>query len=188
VLFYENIFLILSLFRLGMDVYLSLGSNLNDRLNNIRQALLYIDGEIGTLIKKSEVFRTESWGYSDSEYLNMCVLCDTDLDPQALLTALESIEKRIGRTLKTNDEKNIPVYQAREIDIDIVFYGQSVIKNSGIVVPHPKLHDRRFVLKPLDQIAPHFIHPVLLETVHALLQKCTDDSYVLPVDVDIIPF
>jgi deoxyguanosine kinase len=168
-----------------MNVYLSIGSNKKDRLSYIERALFYIDTELGQIEKKSEIFKTESWGYTDSEYLNMCVLIQTSLDPESLLAEIKTIEKQIGRTYNTQPIGRNHKYQAREIDIDILFYEHLILTSSDCIIPHPKISERLFVLKSLDQIASDFIHPFLKEPIWSLLKKCSDRSYVQPFDEDI---
>jgi deoxyguanosine kinase len=163
-----------------MTVYLSIGSNKNDRLSYLNQALSYIDKAIGQIVKRSVIFKTESWGYKDSDYLNMCVLIQTTLDPRTLLDTIKKIEIDIGRTYKTKSDFNTDNYQAREIDIDILFYEHLIVNTPDCTIPHAKLQERLFVLKPLEQIAPDFVHPLLNETIQALLKKCTDNSYATP--------
>ena len=171
-----------------MMVYLSLGSNKNDRLSHIYQALFYIEHQIGRIIKKSTIFRSESWGYIDFEYLNICILIDTLHDPENLILLTEKIEKQIGRSLKTGTEMNADnQYKAREIDIDILFYNGFIINKDHLKIPHPKISDRMFVLKPLDQIAPNLEHPLLKKTIHTLFLNCTDQSYVEKYEGEITP-
>ena len=171
-----------------MKVYLSLGSNKNDRYSYIKMALDLIEGQIGRIIQKSSVYRTESWGYCDSEYLNMCIILECDWNPEDLIRMTQSIECQLGRTEKTEiNELNTPVYKAREIDIDILFCDDLIVDLDSFKIPHPRIPERMFILKPLDQIAHGFLHPVLNKSVRSLLLCCTDDSYVEKYEVPLNP-
>jgi 2-amino-4-hydroxy-6-hydroxymethyldihydropteridine diphosphokinase len=171
-----------------MKVYLSLGSNKEDRYSYIKTALDLIEGQIGSIFKKSSVYKTQSWGYCDSEYLNMCIGVECDRGPENLILMTQAIERQIGRTEKThNIEQNKPVYKAREIDIDILFCDDLIIDQNAIKIPHPGIPHRMFILKPLDQIAHNFVHPVLKKTIGTLLIQCTDNSYVEEYHIPVNP-
>jgi 2-amino-4-hydroxy-6-hydroxymethyldihydropteridine diphosphokinase len=171
-----------------MKVYLSLGSNKEDRYSYIKTALDLMDRQIGSILQKSSVYKTESWGYNDSEYLNMCICMESDLNPEDLILMTQAIERQIGRTEKTHIiEHNKPAYKAREIDIDILFCDDLIIDQNAINIPHPGIPYRMFILKPLDQIAHNFVHPVLKKTIGTLLIQCTDHSYVEEYQIPVNP-
>jgi 2-amino-4-hydroxy-6-hydroxymethyldihydropteridine diphosphokinase len=171
-----------------MKVYLSLGSNKEDRYSYIKKTLDLIDRQIGKIIQKSSVYKTESWAYNDSEYLNMCIGIECDHNPEDLILMTQAIERQIGRTEKTLvSEQNKPVYKAREIDIDILFCDDLIIDHDAVKIPHPGIPHRMFILKPLDQIAHNFIHPVLKQTIGKLLIHCTDNSYVEEYQIPVNP-
>lgn len=139
-------------------VYLGLGTNLGDMESNLRNALLEIEKRIGSIGSQSAFYLTEPWGFeSSNKFLNMVVEINTDLTPFELLSATQAIEKNLGRQSKSLNG----MYSDRLIDIDILFYGQEVIRDEVLTIPHPLLHKRDFVLIPLKEIAPEWIHPVL---------------------------
>jgi len=147
-------------------VYLSLGSNLGDRRENLANALFQIETGIGRILEESGVHEYESWGYkSSNSFLNMAIVIDTSFMPDRLLEGLKNIESLLGRQESTGD------YTDRSIDIDIIFYDKQVIDTPQLKVPHPLMEKRRFVLEPLNEIAPDFLHPVLKKRVHDLLNS-----------------
>lgn len=155
------------------QVFLGIGSNLGNREENLNNALRMIKEEVGNVLISSSVYETEPWGFdSDNQFLNMVVKTETILEPPALLSALLDMEKSMGRT---RDEEQ---YSSRVIDIDVLFYEDLDIAYHNLRIPHPHIQDRRFVLVPLVEIAPEFIHPVLQKSVNDLLETCTDNSAV----------
>ena len=148
--------------------FLCLGGNLGDRLENIEKALVRVK-KIGKIIKRSSIYETESWGQSsDFSYLNMCVEILTKLTADDLMKALLKIEKDLGRsrTSKLNTDRNI--------DIDILFFNNEIMKTKLVQVPHPRLHLRNFVLVPLNDIAPKLEHPKLKKSISILKKQCKD--------------
>lgn len=145
-------------------VYLALGSNLGDRAANLRAAIERLAPGLNVL-RQSHIYETEPWGYADQPaFLNMVVEADTSLEPDSLLTFLKNIEAEMGREATF---RNGP----RLIDLDILFYDNLVLDTPPLVIPHPRLHERAFVLVPLADLAPEFLHPVLGETIlHLLMQ------------------
>ena len=158
-------------------VFLGLGSNLGDRLENINTATLMVEKHAGQVVALSSIYETEPWGFEDdNKFINMVICINTDLSPAALLGRLIMIEAKLGR-LRCEGK-----YISRTIDIDILFYGDEVIDDNGLQIPHPRLHERRFVLIPLNEIAPGHIHPVLNKNVRDLIDECKDRSGVLLFD------
>lgn len=147
-------------------VYLALGANLGDREWALRQAVKYL-GERGIEVTTvSSFIETEAVGGPSGQppYLNGAACVRTQLDPRALLEVLLEVETELGR-VRHAGERNAP----RTIDLDILFYGDRIIEEVGLCVPHPRLHQRAFVLKPLAQIAPDLIHPTKGKSIAALL-------------------
>lgn len=153
-------------------VFLLLGSNIDDRLSYLRQACLNISGRIGEIAEMSSVYETESWGYRDNAYLNQVVSSNTKLNPRQLLDEIHAIESEMGRVRSGNG------YQARTIDIDILYFNGGIVDEPDLLVPHKLLQDRRFVLVPLVELAPDFVHPVIKKTNKELLDCCPDKGIV----------
>lgn len=147
-------------------VYLSLGSNLGDRIVLLEKAVGLIEKSIGSVVARSTIRETEPWGYASAHrFINACIAINTTRSPLNCLSALQSIEKRMGR-LK-NGQKG---YSDRLIDIDILLYDDLVVENAELVLPHPHLHERMFVLEPMVEIAPDLVHPRFGLTMRALYE------------------
>lgn len=146
-------------------VYLALGSNLGNRLANLKQAVAALSPQM-ELKAKSHVYETPPWGYQNQpKFLNQVIQVSTYLEPEPLLKHLKRLEVTLGRKASF---RNGP----RLIDIDILFYDNLVLDTPSLVIPHPRLHERGFVLLPLADIAPDFIHPVQKKSVRELLASC----------------
>jgi len=142
--------------------YLALGSNMGNRLANLKNAISNLTPQMDVK-KKSLVYETPSWGYTDQPaFLNQVVMVKTYMEPDALLSHLKRLETALGRE---------PNFQngPRVIDIDILFYDDVIIDSPPLVIPHPRLHQRGFVLVPLNEIEPELIHPVFGKPVSELL-------------------
>lgn len=140
----------------GTVVYIGLGSNLGDRIAHLRNAVNAIK-HLGDLIAVSSLYESEPFGVGDEQqpmYLNMVLSIRTDLSPQRLLSELLKIELLNGRVRHRR-------YESRTLDLDILMYGNKVIKNPELVIPHPRMHERAFVMLPLSEIAPDSKHPTL---------------------------
>ena len=154
------------------EVVLSLGSNMGDRAANLSGALLRLE-ESGLLpVAVSRVYETEPWGFrAEISFYNMVAVYRTFLEPAALMELIARIEVSMGRE-RSFDASG---YESRVIDIDILFYGDRVINEGGLVIPHPRISERRFVLEPLAELMPGRIHPVTGRSVSAMLSECADE-------------
>ncbi len=127
---------------------------------------------MGRVIRSSGLYKTAAWGKTDQpDFLNQVIIAETNLSPSLAMQVILDIEEKMGRV---RTEKNAP----RIIDIDILYYNKSVIAEINLVIPHPALQSRKFVLVPLNELSPNFIHPVLKKTNHQLLLKCRDKLQV----------
>lgn len=150
-------------------VYLSLGSNLGDRLNHLQNGIFAIEKQLGGIQRISPVYESSAWGFEADDFLNLCLSLKTDVAPLALLEKLLQIESDTGRVRSQEDG-----YVSRSLDIDILYYGTEALFTDRLVIPHPELPFRKFVLKPLADIAPQFYHPVLQKDTRNLIQECKD--------------
>ena len=131
-------------------VYLGLGSNLGDKQQHIARAIQLLNEQVGEVLRQSELYVSEPWGFvSAHHFVNACVCCATSLSPREVLTATQRIERSMGRTRKSHDG----VYHDRIIDIDILLYDDLHINEPDLVIPHPLMHERDFVMKPLMEIS-----------------------------------
>ena len=153
--------------------YLSLGSNLENKLENLQQAIDFVGDTIGTISKISSVYKTASWGFNSDDFLNICLQVNTSLNPEDLLRKINYIETTLGR--KRTLEKN---YTSRTIDIDILLFDDEIIFSEDLIVPHKDMLNRKFVLVPLAEIAPNLIHPIAKERITVCLENCTDMGFV----------
>lgn len=152
--------------------FLSLGSNMGNRNKMLLNACRLLELECGSLALISPVYKTAPWGYdSDNWYLNQVVAINTVLSPEELLIETQKIELELGRTTKTQT-----LYQDRPIDIDILVMGDSIVNTDRLAIPHKELANRKFVLKPLNDIMPELIIPVLNKSVTELLEETPDSS------------
>lgn len=155
-----------------MQVFLLTGSNIGDSRSFLQQAKTAIASAVGNIINESGIYKTEPWGNKDQQdFLNQVLEVSTDLEPEVLLQTILNIEHKMGRY-------RMGKWGPRVIDIDLLFYGDLVMQTQRLTIPHPLLHERKFTLMPISEIAPDFIHPVLHRTMNELLDNCPDTSSV----------
>ncbi|WP_335965650.1 2-amino-4-hydroxy-6-hydroxymethyldihydropteridine diphosphokinase [Galbibacter sp. PAP.153] len=160
--------------------YLSAGSNLGNKFENLSKTVNLLHARAGKVVSCSPIYQTPAWGFDSDDFYNICVALDTEMQPQELLDVLLQIEKEMGRV--RNKKKG---YSARTIDLDILFYNDAIIDEPDLVVPHPQLHLRKFVLQPLAAIAPGKIHPILQKSIAELLNECGDKSELVKTKLEI---
>ena len=154
------------------NCYLILGTNLGNKLQNLLSAIEHIEEKVGKVSKQSSIYETEAWGkLSEHNYLNQALEIYTELRPEKLLKCLLQIEADLGRIRK---EK----WDDRVIDIDILLYDQEIVNSEQLTIPHAMMCERRFVLLPLNEIAPLAIHPISGKRVENLLYDCRDQGKV----------
>ena len=153
-------------------IYLGLGTNSGNREENLTRAIEKLSLALGNCIAKSSFIETEPWGFcSNNKFLNCAVAFKTAKSPIELLDTTEDIERKLGRTTKSSGG----IYHDRTIDIDILLYGNEVVKNERLTIPHPLMHKRDFVLIPLCEIAPETLHPTFKKTISLLLKEYQEE-------------
>lgn len=159
------------------NIFILLGSNLGDRQAILSSARQAIEAQCGKILKLSHLYETAPWGFeSDNWFLNQVIEIESVMDATPLLDSLLEIEKNLGR-IRTSAQ-----YSSRNIDIDLLYFGDQVINNKQIEVPHPRLHLRKFTLLPLCEIAANFVHPLMQKSQLELLQQVADKSIVKQLD------
>ena len=156
---------------------LCLGSNLGDRKSNLSAAIFSLEQRVGPILSKSSVYESEPWGMdSDMQFYNQCISLSTALGPVELMKQITGIEKNIGRKSSRGD------YSDRIIDIDILLFGDMIINTDGLVIPHPRISERRFVLIPLLEIYPDMVNPSNFKRFQDILDSCSDHLSVRKID------
>lgn len=153
-------------------VFLLIGGNIGDRLQNLNQAITGLSAACGPVIQQSAVYETAAWGNTDqAAFLNQALILSTSLTARELMSTILSIEEEMGR-------RRLEKFGPRVIDIDILFFNEEIMNEPNLTIPHPQLQNRRFVLVPLHEIAPALVHPVLHKTIEQLLAECPDELEV----------
>ena len=153
-------------------VFLALGANVGNKKENMAKAIELLSQKVH-IVKKAPIYETKPWGYTEQEnFLNTVIMAETDVSPEELLAFVKQIEEKVGRQKRF---QNGP----REIDIDILFYDDLILNTPNLTIPHALLHVRDFVLQPLADIAPDFVHPILHKTVQQLLERVPEVEKVI---------
>ena len=153
--------------------YLSLGSNQGEKLENLQNAINLIAEKIGGILKIASIYKTPSLGFKGDDFLNTCIKVSTYLPPDMLISSLLEIEKKLGRVRDGNNG-----YTNRKIDLDILLFDDEIIFSRDLIVPHPRMLDRKFVLVPLSEIAKNTVHPIGKVHIPKCLEYCTDTSEI----------
>lgn len=154
-------------------ITLLFGSNLGNSKKYIQDAIAELALHTGPNIFTSGMYASEPWGFeSKNSFVNQAAIIDTDLNPVEILRIIQKIEAKLGRVRRYRS------YTDRTIDIDILFYDNNIIETEELIIPHPRLTERKFVLTPLAELMPDFQHPVYLKTIRQLLLECTDVSEI----------
>ncbi|WP_369992424.1 2-amino-4-hydroxy-6-hydroxymethyldihydropteridine diphosphokinase [Winogradskyella sp.] len=159
-------------------VYIALGSNKGNKLQNLQLAVDLVFAKIGVVQKISKVYEAPAMGFEGDDFYNACIKAETELKPKKLLKELKQIEKELGRSTKKTD-----TYHSREIDLDILFYDDEIIEEKSLVIPHPELHRRKFVLQPMCDIAKDLEHVKRAKSISVLLEECEDTSSIEPINI-----
>jgi 2-amino-4-hydroxy-6-hydroxymethyldihydropteridine diphosphokinase len=150
-------------------VYVLLGGNKGERLTNIEKAISFIEEIVGPISNKSKIYVTAAWGNTNQpDFYNQVICVSTTLSATELLQSLLSIENKLGR--QRGDQK----WQARTIDLDILFFNNDIIDSPDLKVPHPYIHERKFTLVPLAEVASNLVHPIFKKSIAVLLEECND--------------
>lgn len=151
---------------------LGLGTNIGDKIQNIKEAIRFLEEAKITILKLSQFYQTPPWGFQAKEdFLNSAVQVETELSPLQLLIEIKAIELKMGRPEKTSNS-----YMSRVIDIDIIDFENKIYQYHDLMIPHPHMHIRNFVLYPLRDIEPRYIHPNFNKNIEQLIAELTDET------------
>lgn len=158
-------------------VFLGIGGNLGNKSENFKKVYSLIEKNLGKISKYSSVYESPPWGFhAEENFWNQVVIIETDYSPSELLDKIHIVEKEFGRKRKKQQ------YSSREMDIDILYYDDIFTETDNLVIPHPRIHQRLFVLIPLTEIAPQFKHPLFRLTSIQMFENCKDKSVIKKVE------
>ena len=158
-------------------VFLGIGGNIGNKHDNFNKIYVFIENELGVITKRSSVYESPPWGFEAKEnFWNQVLLIETEFSPEEILRKISEIENQFER------KREIGKYNSREMDIDILYFDDIFIETENLISPHPRIHQRKFVLVPLTEIAPDFKHPLLRFTSMQMLDNCKDSSVILKLD------
>ena len=158
------------------NVFILLGGNVGDKSKIFAKTRNLIEERIGIIAKMSSGYATEAWGFESDIFLNQVIILESELEPSEILKRTQLIENELGRS------RNSTGYEARTIDIDLLFYDNQIINTSELTIPHPKIGERRFVLIPLNELVPDKCHPVTGIKIADMLKLCQDTLKVERID------
>lgn len=159
-------------------VFLGIGGNIGDKFQNFSKVHQLIDKRLGKITEKSSVYETPPWGFhSENLFWNQVLCIDTVFEAEELLWRIKEIEELYG--LKASDER----FSDRQMDVDILYFDEEYFESKELIIPHPRIQERKFVLVPLVEIAPEFKHPLLRMTNLTLLENCRDESIIRKVNM-----
>jgi len=159
-------------------VFLGIGGNIGNKPASFSKVHSLTDREIGAILKQSSVYESPPWGFhAEDNFWNQVLIVETELSPAEILSKIIEFESSFNR--KRHSER----YTSREMDVDILYYDDIFIETEDLIVPHPRLHQRLFVLVPLTEVAPDFKHPLFRMTSKQLLENCKDESVIKKLDI-----
>lgn len=158
-------------------IFLGIGGNIGNKADNFNKVYIFIKNKLGEIVNRSSVYETPPWGFSaDENFWNQVLIVETPLSPTEVLQKITEIENSFGRERETGK------YNSREMDIDILYYDDLFIEIKNLIIPHPRIQHRKFVLVPLNEIASDFKHPLLRLTSFQMLENCRDESVILKLE------
>ena len=159
--------------------FILFGSNMGDKNRIYVQACLLINNRCGRIVAQSSAYESEPWGFEAKEwFLNRLIVVETELEPEEMMRRLLDIETELGRVR----HPEAGGYTSRTADLDILYYGSRIVLTDSLTIPHPRLHQRRFALLPMCEVAPQFVHPAFSFTQTELLRRCRDFSEVRKIE------
>jgi 2-amino-4-hydroxy-6-hydroxymethyldihydropteridine diphosphokinase len=160
------------------QVFLGIGGNTGNKQDNFDKVYTFIKNELGEVLRSSSVYETSPWGFqSEDNFWNQVLVVETEYSPEELLQKVAKIENWLGR------ERGTTGYTSRKMDIDILYFDELVRENENLTIPHPQIANRLFVLVPLAEIAPEFVHPLLKITTLEMVENCPDKSEINKIDL-----